>query len=156
MSDTQGVVVFDYTAWTQRYPEFAAVDATTAGLYFTEATLYCDNTPCSPVRDLNQRALFLNMLTAHVAKLAAMAAASKGGSGALVGPISSASEGSVSVSVTPLSATNQSPGADWFFQTPYGAAFWQASAGFRTARYHRGRQPYLGVGPYSYQRVWGL
>jgi len=152
---TTGIVTFDFTAWITRYPEFAAVPAPTAQIYFDEATLYCDNTAKSRVKDTTQRAVLLNMLTAHIAKLAAMAAASAAASGSLVGQVTSASEGSVSVSVAAM-GQGDAPGADWFNQTPYGAAFWRASATYRTARYHRGRTPYLGVGASSLPRVWGV
>ena len=120
------VVVFDYATWSTLYPQFAGVNAVQAGLYFQQATLYLDNTPGSAVQNLVKRALILNMLTAHIAALGLQAA--KGG---LVGRVSSASEGSVSVS-TDYQVTK---GAEWFAQTPYGAAAWQAMAAYRTFRY---------------------
>jgi hypothetical protein len=77
------------------------------------------------VADAAVRSVLLNMLTAHIAALN-----SPGASG-VVGRVSSASEGSVSVS-----AELAVPGsAAWFAQTRYGIAFWQATAQYRTATY---------------------
>ena len=77
----------------------------------------------------------LNLLTAHLAQLFAPLPTGQPASG-LVGRITSASEGSVSVSAE----FPASPAAAWFLQTAYGAAFWQMSAPFRTARYLPGPQ----------------
>jgi hypothetical protein len=86
------------------------------------------------VQDVNQRALLLNMLTAH---LAALYAGVNGQSPSpLVGRINTATEGSVSVGA----AMDGVPGtAAWFLQTKYGASFWQATARYRTMRYVPGR-----------------
>lgn len=113
-------VTFNYTAFVARYPEFSAVTEPLAQLYFNEACLYCDNTGAGPVKDEGTLAVLLNMLTAHVAALAASSQ---------VGRVASASEGSVSASFD-----LQVPGtAAWFTQTKYGLAFWQATAQYRTA-----------------------
>lgn len=129
---TAQVVVFDYTTWAQRYPEFVAnaapgkmVTEPLASLYFAEAELYVDNTPRSPVCNLTQRTAFLYMITAHIAAL--------NGPGAtpIVGRVSDATEGSVSVSTD----METPKGAEWFMQTKYGAAYWQASGQFRRAFY---------------------
>src|ERR1700733_9220305 len=94
-----GTVVFNYTEWSARYPEFQAVTAPVAQMYFNEACLYLDNSPCSAVFNSapgGARDLILNMLTAHIAALNAP----QGGQPAtsLVGRISDASQGSVAVS----------------------------------------------------------
>ena len=121
-----GVVTFDYITWVLRYPELATVAQPLAQMFFGEATLYCNNTPTSPIRDVNQRAPLLNMVTAHIAALNGQP------SSPLVGRINSASEGSVSVQTQ----MEFPPGsAQWFNQTKYGAAFWQATVQFRTMRY---------------------
>ena len=121
-----GPVVFDYTAWTARYPEFATVASATAQLYFNEATLYLDNSTASIVQDGSpggQRATLLNMLTAHIAALA---------SAQMVGRIASATQGSVTVATD----YGAQPGtAAWFNQTKYGAQYWSAVAMFRTMQY---------------------
>ena len=118
--------VFDLAAFRARYPEFSAVADATLGAYFAESGMYLDNTDSSPVIDLYARGLLLNMLVAHIAALSAAA---------LVGRISSASEGSVSVSADMGPVTGSSA---WFLQTKYGSSFWQASARYRTFRYFPG------------------
>ena len=119
-------VTFSYSTWSTRYPEFSTVSSDLAQLYFNEACLYCDNTGASKIIDENKRAILLNMLTAHIAKIAA----SK-----LVGRVSNASEGSVSVALD----VGTMPGtAAWFQSTPYGAAFYQATSQYRMARVYQG------------------
>lgn len=125
------VAVFDYAAWVARYPEFGAVSEQRAALFFAEAGLYLDNTDASPVQDVAVRLVLLNMVTAHIAALSGALNADGKPSG-LVGRVSSASEGSVSVS-TELGLVPGS--AVWFQQTSYGLSFWQATKGYRSAVY---------------------
>ncbi len=125
------IAVFDYAAWTTRYPEFGAVSEERAALFFTEATLYLSNADDSPVQDVGRRLVLLNMLTAHVAQLAG-ARNPDGAPDGTVGAITSATEGSTSVSFD----SGLIPGtAVWFRQTPYGLSFWQATASLRSAFY---------------------
>jgi hypothetical protein len=152
MSDTTGVVVFNYAGWIVRFPEFTpGPDEPLATRYFNDATLFLDNTASSQVADLTQREQLLWLLTAHIAKLSGWPGAASGGSGAvgggLVGPITSATEGSVSVSVAQLAGANASALQAWLSQTQYGAMYYAMTAAYRMARYYPGRQPYLGVGP---------
>lgn len=125
------IAVFDYTAWVTRYPEFGAVSAERAALFFAEAGLYLNNTDCSPVEDVATRLMLLNMVTAHIAALSGALEADGKPSG-LVGRIASATEGSVSVSVN----AGALPGsAEWYAQTSYGFSFWQATKWLRSAVY---------------------
>lgn len=140
-----GVVAFDYAIWSARYPELVATTPPAAAQrYFQEATLYLSNTESSPVRDVSRRALLLDMLTAHIAAL-------NGGvngqaASPLVGRISSATEGSVSVTVDSLGG---GANAAWFMQTKYGAAYWQLTASMRTFRYVPAlRRTYAGPPPW--------
>ncbi len=150
----QGPVTFDYPTWIGIYPEFvASVNQMQGASFFTMAQLYCDNTVCSPVSDgspTGTRAHILYMLTSHIATLLAPTVVN-GQSQApspLVGRISNASEGSVSVATE--YAIPSTPSAAWFMQTKYGAMAWQAMAPFRTMRYASSPRRYLGVaGPYS-------
>lgn len=143
MSDicgTGGVVTFSYADWSTRYPELApSVSPALAQMYFNEAQLYCDNTPTSIITDASQpggeRELLLSMVTAHIAAL--NAALNFQPSSPLVGRISNATQGSVSVQTD-----FQVPGtAAWFAQTKYGAAFWQATVKYRSMLYVRGPVP---------------
>lgn len=135
---TCDVVSFDYVIWSSRYPELAmSVNQPAAQGFWYEAQLYCDNTPCSPVRDLIQRAVLLGMMTAHIASLNAPLNGQP--SSPLVGRISNATQGSVSVATQ----NDYPPGsAQWFQQTKYGAAFWQATAQYRTMQYVPGYAPF--------------
>jgi hypothetical protein len=137
--NTTGIVVFSYSQWQFRYPELAAfVPAGMAAAYFAEAGLYVDNSPCGIVTDLGRRALILNMLVAHLAALNAPLNGQP--SSPLVGRISNASEGSVSVA-TALTVPGS---AEWFATTKYGLAAWQALAPYRTARYVPGPGAWAG------------
>jgi hypothetical protein len=146
MSGTSGIVTFDYPAWSELYPEFAAtVNQPQAQQFFDLATLYVDNTPCSlvpfstnPVFNLGVqivpgnpiRAPILNLVTAHIAQL--MNGSSNQPAGPLVGRISDVSEGSVSISTD---VTGLPGSAVWFAQTKYGLAAWQAMAPFRAGMF---------------------
>lgn len=126
------VVVYNPAAFKIRYPEFSTVTDVLLQAYFDEATLYLNNTDSSRVSDIAQRTTLLNMITAHIA---AMNGSGVNGQGAspLVGRISSATEGSVTVQTT---YSNDTPGSmAWFVQTKYGAAYWQATAPYRTMQY---------------------
>ncbi|NSL91711.1 DUF4054 domain-containing protein [Acetobacter syzygii] len=126
------VATFDYAAWSARYLDLAVnVPANLAALYFEEAQLYLDNTDRSLVCNIGQRTLLLYMLVAHIAYL--NLPTTSGGNGAgVVGRVSSATRGSVSIG-TDMGA--QPGSAEWFLQTQYGAAFWQATLWLRTTRY---------------------
>lgn len=126
------VVTFDPAAFRARYPEFSAVSDTLLDAYFTEASLYCDNTDNSPVCDPVYRAVLLNMIVAHIATLNGQNA-NLPSAGQTVGRLSSATEGTVSAG---LSMDNQpvTTGAAFWQQTQYGAQFWQLSSRFRRFR----------------------
>ena len=123
------IVVFNPAEFKARYPEFAAVADLTLGACFTEAGLYLSNANNSPVQNVTRRALLLNMLTAHIAFIGGKLAAD--GMARPVGRLSQAGEGSVSAAFE-----GPPPGsAQWFQQSQYGAAFWQATSSLRGFRY---------------------
>lgn len=139
-------VTFSATLWKQLYPEFSALTDDMAQNYFTRATFLCANSYGNPVfgiyggtADMLQSLLFL--LTSHIAWLNAPRDASgaivpSGGQPpAIVGRISQATEGSVSVSADMGDENAGSPSQAWYMQTRYGAEYWAATAGVRTARY---------------------
>lgn len=125
------VVTFSYPEWLAQYPEFGGVTAGQAQSYFNRATLVCDNTPSSPITDLFQRTVLLNLATAHIAAL--FAAQNGQAPRALVGQINSASEGSVSVGTVYTEPTSDLQA--WWNQTNYGAFFWASTVRYRTAFY---------------------
>ncbi|MHC5174343.1 DUF4054 domain-containing protein [Serratia rhizosphaerae] len=140
-----GVVVFDIAAFRELYPEFATgcgtapSDKLLEALFNQASALYLDNTDASVVQDLKEREQLLFMLVAHLCALRGFGTGGGGGqSSGLVGRITSASEGSVSVSVD---AAGSNDASWWYLQTPYGAAYWQATAPYRTMQYHPGASP---------------
>lgn len=140
-----GVATFEYYIWSFKYPELAAwVPKGAAESFFDEATLYLDNTARSAIRDVKQRAVILGMITAHIAKLRAPIKGKE--ASPLVGRISNASEGSVSVAAE-LNVPAGSP--QWYAQTQYGLGAWQAMGRVRGLRYLPGPRPqYNGVIPW--------
>lgn len=123
------IVVFNAATFKARYPEFASVADATLGAYFTEAGFYLSNANNSPVQNVDRRALLLNMITAHIAFI--NGALSADGQPRPVGRVSQAGEGSVSAGFE-----YGTPGTkEWFVQSQYGAAFWQATTALRGFRY---------------------
>lgn len=127
-----GIVAFDPATFVARYPEFQGVTNPLLGMYFDEATMYLNNTDASRVVDIRQRAVLLNMLTAHIAALNG-SGSNGNGAPAVVGRINSASEGSVSVTTEYAAPANGTQA--WYQQTQYGVAYWAASARYRTMQY---------------------
>lgn len=127
------IVVFDQVKFLQRYPEFAPTVAaypTSAQDCFDEACLYLLNTDASIVPAPSPRTQLLNMLTAHILFL--NFGANGQAAPQTVGRISNAGEGSVSVGLDMGPTTDQEA---WYNQTKYGAAYWRASAAYRSAYY---------------------
>lgn len=123
------VAVFDPTAFKQAYPAFASVSDPQLQAMFDIATLYLRNDGTSPVKTVPAQTALLYMLTAHLAQMS-FGANGQGASG-MVGRVTSASEGSVSIGADYPATPNNA----WFVQTPYGASFWQATAAYRMTRY---------------------
>lgn len=146
-------VTFDYAAWIARYPEFTGVSSGSAQLYFNEATLYCANR-LNPVSSVTALSMLLNMLTAHIAQLNSPTTPAGANSGTPPGRLSDVTEGSVSASFQ----NDYPPGTpQWFQQTKYGAAYWQATLPYRLFRYKPacvGRAS-LGQIPWLYPNVGG-
>jgi len=138
------VVIFNVDVFKERYPEFAGISDGLLKSYFAEATIFLNNTDSSPVTDVDIREVYLNMLVAHIAALNSDVYQRL--SSGLVGRISSASEGSVSVSVD---AGSSSPDSWWYLQTSYGAEYWQATSPYRKMVYRPG------YSPSNYPNVYG-
>ena len=131
-----GVAIFNLMVFLARYPEFTSFNTNNPGslqTMFDEAGLYLTNTPTSPVQDVTRRGVLLNMLTAHIAFIGG--ALSNDGQARPVGRLNIAGEGSVNAGFEMNPATAGS--GPWFDQSQYGAAFWQATAYLRSARYFR-------------------
>ena len=136
-------VTFVYADWIAAYPVFSNVSSGAALNFFNIATLYCSN-QLNPVRTVAELTTLLYMLTAHIAWLQSPrdSTGQPSSSGtefpALVGRVSGATEGSVSVQTE-----NQYPAgtAQWYQQSPWGSAYWEAIKRYRTMRYRPGIRP---------------
>lgn len=149
-----GVIVsFNYGAWVALFPQFWVTTPTYTGLTEAQVTgvilplaeQYCRNDGGGPVNNAGLQTQLLNLMVAHVAQL--LFGSSTQPVSPLVGRISNATEGSVSVA-TDFPTT---PSNAWFVQTQYGAAYWQLILPFRLGRYYPKvtpqRQP--GAGPWG-------
>ena len=124
------IVAFDYAAWAVLFPQFSNVtEPQVTGPVLTLAEQYCRNDGGGPVCNAGVQAQLLNLMVAHVAQL--LYGSTTQPVSPIVGRISSAAEGSVSVAAefptTPASA--------WFLQTQYGAMYWQLALPYRLGRY---------------------
>lgn len=126
-----GIVVFVPADFKAAFPAFATVADGALQMSFSIATLMLNNSCGSRVCDANLRESLLNLLTAHIAAL------TYGQNGqpapGVVGRISEATEGSVSVSAV-MNTANQK-GKDFYVQTQWGALYWESTARFRQALY---------------------
>lgn len=140
MTVTNPPVTFDFTAFKSFYPVFNACTEAQAQFWFDQAGLYCSNNTCNPAYPDGKLATLLYMLTAHVGWLSAPRdavgiPAATGTPAQITGRTSSATEGSVSIQSDIGDTNGGSPSQWWYMLTPYGQAFWAASAPYRTARY---------------------
>lgn len=134
------IVGFSWALFAATYPELAPVGQTLATEYFTVATMIHRNDGGGPISNPAMQLTLLNMLTAHVAWLYAPrdSAGNPAATGVpapnVTGQITSASEGSVSVSTQAMTAFNTAQ-AQWLAQSRYGQLYWVSTASFRTMRY---------------------
>lgn len=135
-----GVVVqFDYPLFQQQWPAYAQIGQVLAQNFWDLATTLHANDGSGPVGNSTLQAKLLNALTAHLAQLyaprdsAGNPAATGAPAPALVGRITSASEGSVSVSTEALQGFTTAQAA-WLSQTQPGSFYWVATTQFRTMR----------------------
>ena len=141
-----GVVVsFSYSSFVAAFPVFSYLSEGQVQTYWNLATQYCRNDGGGPVCDATSQTNFLNLLTAHLCQLFAPTALNQNPS-TIVGRISNASEGSVSVATQ----NEYPPGtSQWYQQTPYGSAAWEAMKPYRTMRYVPGYVRRMSPWPYQ-------
>lgn len=125
-----GVVVFDVDKFREAYPSAKGTD-TQLNNAFIKAGMLLRNDKHSCVCNLAEREMLLFLLVAHMDML--QSNIDEGNSA--VGRASSASEGSVSVSLDYGTATN---GEKWYTQTPYGAEYWALTSRYRSFLYTLG------------------
>lgn len=123
---------FDLSAWRVRFPEFNGVPDELVSAIALDVPLYF-NPDTVPI---DQQAPLFNMVVAHLVSRSPGAVAGSPASQGLVGRVSSASEGSVSVSLDAGPAASAT--AAFWLQTPYGQLFWTMTAQYRRFRYRTG------------------
>lgn len=128
------IVVLVIPTFRAMFPEFSNVADTVLPFLFNQATDYLNNSEYSLVDDVIKRERLLYLLMAHLAYVRYGDSNGNGGSG-MVGRISSASEGSVSVS---SDAGQVEFRYMWYTQSEYGMEFWQATKVYRMANYYPG------------------
>lgn len=121
------VVVFDVEDFRTIYPQFSELTDAQLTAFFEDACLYLDNTDASPVQNITLRTSLLYKIVCHLATLAQRG-------GGVTGAVTSASEGSVSSSFSPLQSTSEN--AAWWNQTACGAAFWMLWRRFTRGGYY--------------------
>lgn len=139
---------FDPAYWASTYPEFSYLGEDLAQSYFGVAGQVHDNTGCGPVNDPGQQKFLMHLMTAHICKMFAPGPTDQAGNtqpaSEIVGRISSATEGSVSVQTQ----NEYPPGsAQWYQQTKYGSLYWIATGPFRSFRYVGAPIRRPGMGP---------
>lgn len=129
-----GIVVFNYLEWIQQYPEFGPVTQPQAQSFFNRVTIGgpVDNTPGSPIQDLFERTILLNLAVAHMAFLFGPGPNGGPPRGA-VGRVSQATEGSISATLD--YSIPSGPLEAWWNQSPFGAEFYASTLRYRTAFY---------------------
>lgn len=124
------VFVFDPVLFKAIYPQFSSMPDDLLMYFFEKAeSTLLDNTESACV-PLKERKILFYLLVAHFAELQDRI---NEGNGSMVGNITSASEGSVSIGVQALQS-NSATGS-WLNQTPYGAEYWVLTAKYRQMLY---------------------
>lgn len=134
---TFGTVVFNAAEFVAIYPEFTTTATIALSGNFVNATTFLGNSCYSRVCDAPTRQTLLYLLTAHFTAL--FQGVNNSGPAGMVGRISQAAEGSVTVSAEYASEMSQS--AAFFAQTQYGASFWLLTANLRAMQYVPAPQP---------------
>lgn len=120
------VVEFDMDGFREQYPQFSGQADAQLRAAFKMACMLLDNTeasvvPYAPEKGIYDREVLLFLLVCHLSTQANLTTEGQSG------PVSSASEGSVSVSFEVPKITDKT----YFLQTPCGRTFWQLTAKYR-------------------------
>lgn len=141
MNGTTPPVTFAYATWVASFPEFSQLTPAQGQAYFNDATLICANAATNPMNADGNLAALMYWLTSHFAWLKCPKdangnpAATGQIASQLVGRISNASEGSVSVQTEWQMGGDATALEKFLAQTKYGAAYWTLTSQYRTARY---------------------
>lgn len=125
-----GVVIFEPGVFKTQYPAFATVSDSDLNSNFILAQLQLSNTCKSRVPNAQTRQTLLGLLVAHIT--ATLQGANGQPPAGIVGRISTAAEGSVSVGADMGTIVY---GQAYYLQTQWGALYWQSTAPYRQMRY---------------------
>lgn len=128
----RGIAQLDPNEWLKLYPMYDNLTIEQVDDLLIAATDFLENTVCSVVQDVEKRKRLIYLVAAHLAYLFYQDKNGNGGAGGLVGRLSSATEGSVSVGST---MSNVPFSAEFFLQSPFGFAFWQRTLVYRMGLY---------------------
>jgi hypothetical protein len=134
-----GAVLLNYQKFAALFPTLAVPSITEdmcQAWWMVAGTNYFNNTSGSPCADPAKRENILMWVTAHLLTLFVPINGEQPST--LVGRISNASEGSVSVGVD---MGNQPQSAAWWNQTPFGAAAYNMMRKYALTRYFPGPRP---------------
>lgn len=140
MNGTTPPVTFVFQTWVAGFPEFSTLTPAQGQAYFNDATMICANSATNQINRDGNLAALLYWLTSHFAWLkcpkdANGNPAATGQVNQLVGRISSATEGSVTVQTEWEMGGDANALEKFLAQTKYGATYWAMTAQYRTARY---------------------
>ena len=146
-------VTFDPNAWAAAYPQFSNIaSATLTGVVLPLAQVYCRNDGGGPIDDENMQTQALWLMVAHCAQI--LFGSTIQPLSSVVGRVSNASQGSVSVSTSWPAASSITDA--WLSQTQYGAAFLalvnSVTLGFYAAKQTPLYKPYIYGGGFG--RRW--
>ena len=136
-------VSFSYSSFVAQFPTFGYLTSDQVQNYWTMATGFVHNDGGGLVCSQSIQSALLNLATAHLCQLFAPTAQGQAAS-PLVGRISNASEGSVSIATEMQMPAGT---AQWWNQSPYGAAAWEMMKPYRTMRYIPGPQRWFNPWP---------
>jgi hypothetical protein len=142
MNGTTPPVIYNLQTFLGIFPEFSGLNSTQCQAYFTRATGSIIGNSCTnPAFNDGNLPYLVYLATAHVAWLNSPKdangnpAATGAPASPLVGRISTASEGSVSVATEYPLDGGSSAEEKYLAQTKYGVELWAALAPYRTAQY---------------------
>lgn len=152
------VITPQYQVWAKRFPTLAPyITELQFGACFDQAQLFQANDGSGPIDDPVEALRLMGLMIAHIAVLTYPTTgnpANPDPPSPLVGRISNATQGSVSVATQ----NDYPPGSpQWFQQTTWGSMWYQATAQFRTMHYRPGwrGQAYRGGLPFGFGPRFG-
>lgn len=133
------VSTYSYAAFQAQFSNLSTVPSGTVQSWWNLAGAFHDNSGNGPVQEQGMQDSLMNMVAAHLLVLMGGITVNADGSinQGVVGRVSNASEGSVSIA----SENNYPEGTvQWWQQTQFGSMYWMATAPWRSMQYRPGPQ----------------